>query len=458
VVLVAAVATVYLGVNAKARVTAAAAEALGMEVSVGGRSAMGIFPALHFKLEDVHVRNRGAEVASAGEVDLGVAVLPLLHHEVRLEQVVLKRLRIAIDRNRAGKWNVDSSSQGQQDAVALDIAKISASDATLLYADESAGRRVDASECKLNVDRLQLPGGDHTDFMKNLSFAATLNCGQFRVADLAATDLALTVDAKSGTIAIEPIAMRLLGGLGSGSIHADYSGAVPVYELHGRLKQFRVEEFFKALSPQNGGTGFMDFSANLTLRGPLTGALAQASNGDASLHGKNLTLEMGDLDKKFSRYESSQNFNLVDVGAFFFAGPAGLAVTKGYDFARIFQKTEGTTTVRTLVSEWRVEHGVAHAQDVAMATPNNRVALKGNLDFVTGRFDEVTVALVDAKGCAQVVQKVRGPFLNPQVESPSLQKGITGPTRKLLARVGKLFGRKCEVFYSGAVAPSAGGS
>ncbi|MGB8692154.1 MAG: AsmA family protein, partial [Steroidobacteraceae bacterium] len=378
-ILVAAVATLYLGVNAKARVTAAATEALGMEVSVGGRSAMGIFPALHFTFEDVHVRNGGVDVASAGEVDLGIAVLPLLHHEVRLEKIVLKRLRIAIKIDRAGKWNVDSSSQGQQDAAALAIAKISASDATFGYADESTGRRLEASACNLNVDRLRLPGGARADFHKNLSFAAKLDCGHFRIADLAATDLALTFDAKSGTVAVEPVVMRLLGGLGSGSIHADYSGAVPVYVLHGRLTRFRVEEFFKALSPKNAGTGFMDFSTNLTLRGPLTGALAQASNGDASLHGKDLTLEMGDLDKKFSRYESSQNFNLVDVGAFFFAGPAGLAVTKGYDFARIFQGTDGSTTVRTLISEWQVVHGVAHAQDVAMATPHNRLALKGSL-------------------------------------------------------------------------------
>ncbi|MGB8692678.1 MAG: hypothetical protein WCD08_04140, partial [Steroidobacteraceae bacterium] len=111
---------------------------------------------------------------------------------------------------------------------------------------------------------------------------------------------------------------------------------------------------------------------------------------------------------------------------------------------------------RTLISEWQVVHGVAHAQDVAMATPHNRLALKGSLDFVTGRFDEVTVALIDAQGCPQVQQKVRGPFLNPQVESPSVQKGLTGPTRKLLAKARDLFGGKCQVFYAGKVAPPLG--
>jgi len=71
----------------------------------------------------------------------------------------------------------------------------------------------------------------------------------------------------------------------------------------------------------------------------------------------------------------------------FFAGPLGLAVTKGYNFARIFQGTERTTSIRTLVSEWQSEHGVAQARDVAMATQENRIALIGGLDFVSGRYD-----------------------------------------------------------------------
>jgi hypothetical protein len=178
----------------------------------------------------------------------------------------------------------------------------------------------------------------------------------------------------------------------------------------------------------------------------------RTAEGDASLRGKNLKLEMGDLDDRFSRYESTQNFNLVDVGAVFFAGPLGLVVTKGYDYAQIFQGTGGSTSVRVLVSEWQVEHGVAHAQDVAMATAKNRIALKGSLDFVTDRFDDVTVALIDARGCPQVQQKVRGPFLKPEVEPPSVLKSLTGPTRRLLARVKGLLGGKCEVFYAGAVA------
>jgi hypothetical protein len=68
--------------------------------------------------------------------------------------------------------------------------------------------------------------------------------------------------------------------------------------------------------------------------------------------------------------------------------------------SRVFEGSDGSTMMRTLVSKWQVEHGVAQAKDAAMATPENRVALKGGLSFINGYFDEVTVALIDAKGCA----------------------------------------------------------
>ena len=115
------------------------------------------------------------------------------------------------------------------------------------------------------------------------------------------------------------------------------------------------------------------------------------------------------------------------MGALFFAGPLGLAVTKGFNFAGIFQGSGGSSQIRTLVSEWRIEHGVAQAKDVAMATKENRIALKGELDLVNKRFKEVTVAWIDAQGCAMAQQKIRGPFDRPEVEKPSAWYSKTLP-------------------------------
>ena len=172
-----------------------------------------------------------------------------------------------------------------------------------------------------------------------------------------------------------------------------------------------------------------------------------------SLRSEHLTLVGNDLDREISRFKSSQNFNLVDVGAVFFAGPLGLAVTRGYAFASLFRGSGGNSSIETLVSDWRVERGVAQAKDVALATSENRIALQGGLDFVNGRFADVTVAVIDAGGCAKVRQAIRGSFGKPTVEKPRVLTSLAGPVLKLYRQTRGLFPAKpCEVFYSGSVA------
>jgi hypothetical protein len=161
-----------------------------------------------------------------------------------------------------------------------------------------------------------------------------------------------------------------------------------------------------------------------------------------------------DLDRLLSRYESSQGFNLVDVGAVFLAGPLGLAVTKGYGFAGLFRGAGGSTDVRVLVSDWRIEGGIARAHDVALATARNRIALRGGLDFVHGRFADLTVAAVNEQGCVRVRQVIRGPFAKPEVERPRVLASLAGPVMKVYRQArGLLPGGPCEVFYSGSVPP-----
>ena len=451
--MVAVVAALVLHLDAKSRVEAIASDALQMDVTVGQRPEIGFLPSLHIALGDVHVRNHGAEVATAGEVDLRIELMPLLHHEIRIEKVALKRLALTIERDPAGRLNIDRSSTTPGSFPPLAITTASVSDASLSIVDKQSGRRLELTGCTLDVSRLQFSSGPGAAFLPSLSLAAKGICGQIRTTDVTVSDVRFSVAGENGVLDADPVTMRLFGGQGSGTVRADLTGAAPVYHVRYRLTQFRIEEFFKTVSPKSIGQGPMDFSADLSLRGTTTDALIRTSVGEASLHGANLKLYIGDVDKASSRYKASQKFNLVDVAAVFFAGPLGLGVTKGYDFARIFQGTGESTTVRTLISEWQVEHGVAEAKDVAMATPENRVALKGRLDFVTGRFEDVTVAIVNAKGCPEVQQKVRGSFLKPVVEEPNVVATLTGPTRTLVRQAKKLFGGKCDVFYTGSVAP-----
>jgi uncharacterized protein involved in outer membrane biogenesis len=445
-VLLAIVAALVLRVNTRPRVEAMASQALGMEVHVGGRLSISLLPGLHIAMADVHVGPHDAEVATAQAADLTIGLLPLLRRQFQPERIDLKDVTIAIVRDHTGRLNVEASSGSNGTLPALSVSRLSVSDAKLAYSNEQSGNKIEAEGCNLEVHRLQL-------LRKNLSIAATLACRQVRTKDSAASDLKLSVDGHDGVFHFDPVTLELFGGHGSGSVSADFSGSAPVYQAHYRLAQFRIEELLKRLSPRTIAQGSMDFSANVSVRGKTMAELAQSLGGEASLRSTDLKLAINDLDEKLSRYESSQSFNLIDVGAIFLIGPLGLVVTKGYEFARIYQGPEGSSAIRLLVSEWQVEHGVAQAKDVAMATQKNRIALKGGLDFVNGQFQDVTLAVIDTNGCVKVQQKVHGPFLHPDVDKPSVIGAITGPTRKLFRQAKTVLAGKCEVFYAGSVAP-----
>jgi AsmA protein len=433
----------------KPRLERAASDALGMEVHVGGRLEIGIFPRLHVRLDDVHIRNRGMDIASAKEARLEIALLPLLHKEVLIRRIRLQRPRISIKRDRDGVFNFEEA-KGTLLALVLD--NLALSDGAFLYGDEESGEGFEVGNFNLDIRSLRIAGGSSTELLKNLSFTAEFACREIRTKGLMFSDVKFTCKGQDGIFSLNPVTMRLFGGQGSGSIEVDFSDPVPRYSVRSSLSKFRIEEYLKTLSSKKVAEGSMDFSASLSMQGNTAKEIKQTTGGEVSLRGVNLTLYGYDLDREFARFESSQNFNLVDAGAFFFAGPLGLAVTKGYNFASIFQGSGGSSSIGKLFSDWKVERGIAQAKDVAMATKQNRIALKGRINFVNERFDDVTIALIDARGCARVQQKIRGPFRKPVVEKPSVLMSLAGPALNLFKEAEDLFtGGKCKVFYNGSV-------
>jgi AsmA protein len=454
--LVAAAAVFYFLLKAnlnKARLEATASAALGMEVRIGGPLGTGFFPGLLVTLQDVRIRNRGLDVASAQQASLQIELLPLLKNEVRITKIALKHPAITIEKDRDGHFNFEQPQARGGALPGLDWPIVSISDATLVYADKRLQERFEAQGCHVDVRDLRLAGGSPLSLMKDLAFTAKLGCTKVLRNGFTVSDLKFSAEVKNGIFELTPVTAQVFGTQGSGRIHADFSKATPVYQVHYSLPQFPIEEFLKTMSRQKVAAGRMDFSADLSMQGTTEKQMRQTANGQVSLRGSNLTLSGTDLDRAFARFESSQNFSLVDVGAFFFVGPLGLVVTRGLNFATIQQDYPGNSEIRTLVSQWRVERGVARAQDVAMATKENRVALQGGLDFVDNRFDDVTVALIDARGCATVRQHIHGTFANPVVDKPNRLEALAGPVLRLLKKGSQILGGEgCDVFYAGSVA------
>jgi len=92
----------------------------------------------------------------------------------------------------------------------------------------------------------------------------------------------------------------------------------------------------KAFNEDSVIIGPLQLSLNLTSYGSQWDSVVSNMSGTINLTGTNLLLYGLDADEIIDKFKRSQSFNLVDLGAVLLAGPVGIAVTKGTDFARIF--------------------------------------------------------------------------------------------------------------------------
>ncbi len=438
----------------KPRLEAAISDAVGMDVRIDGRLSAGLFPGVHVTAENGRVLDeRGVVVASAKRTRIGVALLPLLRREVRLSKADFERPVLSVVRDAGGHINVERLKKAMALVGALDGARVSLSNGTLSYADLSSGDTTEVRDFDVTVGRLRFGRTDHERPWKDLALQAKITCGEVRAPGFLLTDLEATVDGNGGIIRLQPVAMEIFGARMTGDLEADLTGPVPVCQMQCSLPRFAIGDFLERVSQDRAVEGEMDFSANLKAQGGTAREIVRTMSGRVSLRGNDLTLVGNDIDLALSRFESSQNLNLVDIGAIFLAGPLGLAVTKGYNFASLLRGTGGNSSIVTLVSDWNVERGIATAEDVALATPSNRLALNGGLDLVHERFADLTVAVIDEKGCAIVRQEIHGSFDAPVVDKPSILRSLTGPALEVYRKTRALFpAGPCEFLYSGSVA------
>jgi hypothetical protein len=426
-----------------------ASDMLGMDVSIAGPVGIGVWPVPHFTAGKLRVKQRDAQVAEIEAVRLDVAIAPLFLGELRIRHLVLDGADVRIRRDASGHFNFapadpDAARGGPLPSIAFAAASFS-------YMDEASGADLQASGCN---GLLAASEGEGAWQLAHLRADGELRCAAVRRQDLELADFGIEWHAHEGGITLDPFALTVFGGTGRGRLEVDFSAELRRWSLEFALADFDLEAALRALEPDARAEGKLDFSAKLSATGNEWGAIERSLEGSISLHGKALTLHGADLDARLSDYEATRRFGLLDAGAVLFAGPVGLVVTKGRDFARLLRADEGSTEFREVVSEWVVRDGVAEAQDVAAATGKHRLAARGNIDFSAHRFDDFTIMLLDSRGCAVMEQAVTGPFSDPDIQEPGLIETLLGPWIELLQKgIEQFTDGECTVVYEGAVGP-----
>jgi len=322
----------------------------------------------------------------------------------------------------------------------------------LVKIDRKSGERIELKEINLSIKNLSVVDTSG-DFIKSISFTGNLDCREARKKDFKFSNFKSFIQAEKGVFHLKPFTMEIYGSKGEGDAVLDMSEADAVYKINLQASKLDFEKFEQSYGIKKviGGKG--DFAAALTIKEKGNRTLPGSTSGTFSLRGDNLVVNTMDLDEILSSYETSQEFNLVDLGAFFIAGPLGNVALKGYHYGDFYNQTRGGQgTITQFISHWKIRDGLAEAMDCAFATRHNRVAFKGRLDFVRERYDNVIVALLDDTGCAKFKQSISGSFRKPQISAVNVAESLAGPFSNLYRKAQRFVqGSKCEVFYNGAV-------
>jgi uncharacterized protein involved in outer membrane biogenesis len=445
----------------KPRIEAAASNALGMDVRIRGRVGLALVPGFGITLKDTAVRNRGADVAVIDKTWIGLKLLPLIRREVRINGVKLIKPVFSITRYKNEIINFEAKGRTLS-GTPLAVEKIAVSQGSIVYTDEGSGARIEAGGFDAAIRNLSYNGTGGAGPLRDISFTGDISCKTLSINNFTVTNLVMGAAGEKGMFDIRPVSMEVFGGTGKGSMQVDVTGASPRYRVIAALSRLRVEEMIQAFSPgkapRKSIEGPADIASDLTAAGQSADDVLRSLSGTLSLKGEDLMLYRMDIDALIKKYERSQNFNLVDAGAYFLAGPFGPVLTKSYNFGSLYEEAQGGKgTIKKLVSVWNVTNGIAEATDVALASEKHRIAMKGELNFINDRFVDVTVAVLDKRGCAVYSQKVQGPFSQPQIGKTSIFKSITGPASNVLEDAWKFIrGGACTVFYSGSVAQPGG--
>jgi uncharacterized protein involved in outer membrane biogenesis len=263
-------------------------------------------------------------------------------------------------------------------------------------------------------------------------------------------DFDFKINVTNGSYELRQEVVRLFGedAVGKSILTLNPFMEIPNYKLKLNDVRFSAEKMLKAFNEDSVIIGPLRLSLDLTSYGSQWDSVVSNVSGTINLSGTNLLLYGMDADEIIDKFKRSQSFNLVDLGAVLLAGPIGIAVTKGTDFARIFVLNSGKSTkLNKLASNWTINDGVFNIEDAAFATNKNRVALTGTIGFSNSNLD-LTIALLNSNGCSIFSQQVYGNLNSPTMGKVKVVGTVLAPVTNL---VDDVTGKDCVVFYQGSV-------
>jgi AsmA protein len=415
------------------RLESEASKALGLTVRIRGEMKIEYFPPFVLSLSDLHVARAGEDVLRVERMRVGLKILPLLWGQVRFRNLGLDRPDLSIQRTATGPFDFERyifrplrnagealpASFGRIDEISITGGKVS-------YASLDSTILADVAGLDLTIRDLTFQGTPGEDPFRNVSFTGSGKAERLAVGGAEVTGLSFGIAAKNGNYEMNPSTLQAFGGTGEGNLWVSLTEPTPLVQVLYSLAGSRFEKLFAASGRKQGLLeGKIDLAANLFMKGKNPDELIGTMSGDVSWKGNGLEVPDFDPDALLSVEGEGKEIPVAEKGM-----------------------------VKMLVSDWIVKNGVFEAKDVALATKGHRVALAGKIDLPGKQIDNVTIALVDDKGCVRAGQTIRGTFRHPRIEEATAvrKKTLPGETEKGKSKE-PVPGEECEVFYRGSVPP-----
>ncbi len=199
----------------------------GRELTINGTLDFTVFPWLAVEVSDLSLSNAEGfgdqPFAKIGEARVGVALMPLLHKQISVDEITLERLELALAVNERGQNNWDDLASGEESAVVDDsspgmftsqrVAGLNIHDADIEYHDLKSGSHFRLSGFSMKTGAL----GDGEPVPLELgAVLEDVSTGSRTEFELAAT-VAIDLDAERYTLNDFELTLALEAGKGSQS-------------------------------------------------------------------------------------------------------------------------------------------------------------------------------------------------------------------------------------------------
>ncbi len=321
-------------------------------------------------------------------------------------------------------------------------------DANLLY--QFSKDTITTKSLSLSLNDVYFNDAINTNPFATLTTKGNFKASKFRSNEFNFDQIIIDFNIQDGTYKINSNQVRFFGENAKGKSYVELSpfSDHPSYHINYTVNKFYAEEMLETFLLDTMVTGPLSLSMNVNSNGPDWDNIVKNMKGSINLSGKDLIFYGMDADNLIEKFKRSQSFNLVDLGAVMLAGPVGIAVTKGSDYASILIANPGESSqITNMVSNWEIANGIVTIQDAAFATHMNRVAAKGLIDFSQDSLN-LTIALLNKYGCSVFSQDIYGNLNSPTMGKLKVVGTILSPITNL---VDDILGNDCDVFYSGSV-------